>query len=188
MSRVGGRGAVVAAIAMCGGCGRISFDALNDGGAGPRDASADARKFFIDGGECPPGYVFDTMGCYRSYSDVNAPKTWFEAEAECEADAYGAHLVILSSTLEVGVIDRQQPGTIVDHWIGMTDLVTNDAWLNIDNQPSTYMMWDVGEPSSGDDCVLFNDDQSLASAPCDRGDDYVCEYDGIPPVPSSWGQ
>jgi hypothetical protein len=184
----GGRGAVLAAIALCGGCGRISFDALVDGGGGARDAAPDARKFFIDGGECPPGYTFDTLGCYRAYNDVNAPKTWFEAEADCEADAFGAHLVVIDSVAEAGVVDRQQPGTIIDHWIGMTDLVTEDAFLNVDNRPSTYLMWDAGEPVANDDCVLFQDDQTLRMKDCTVGDDYVCEYDGIPPVSSAWGQ
>jgi hypothetical protein len=167
-----------------GGCGRISFDELTV----PRDAAVDARKFFIDGGECPPGYTLDTGGCYRAYNVASAPRTWLEAEAECEADAVGSHLAIISSTAEVAVIDRQQPGSIIDHWIGMTDIVADGTFLNIDNQPSTYLNWDVGEPSAGDDCVLFNDDQTLAAAPCSKGDDYVCEYDGIPPVPAAWGQ
>jgi hypothetical protein len=167
-----------------GGCGRISFDEQ----AVPRDAAVDARKFFIDGMECPPGYTFDTMGCYRAHNVVTAPRTWLEAEAECEADAVGSHLAVISSVAEVPVLDRQQPGTIIDHWIGMTDVVTDGAFLNVDNRASTYVNWAAGEPVAGNDCVLFNDDQTLSSAPCSKGDDYVCEYDGFVPVPAAWGQ
>jgi hypothetical protein len=170
-----------------GGCGRISFDALS----APRDGEnngGDARKFFIDAGECPPNYTFDTMGCYRAYAVSSAPKAWLEAEAECEADAYGSHLAVISSAAEVAVIDRQQPGTIIDHWIGMTDIVTDGAYMNVDSTGAVYVNWAAGQPLDLDDCVLFNDDQTLATAPCSKGDDYVCEYDGIVPVPASWGQ
>jgi hypothetical protein len=144
--------------------------------------------FFVDGGECPPGYVFDTLGCYRAV--VGSLVTWTDAEAACEADAAGAHLVVIDNAAEAPIVDRQVPGTIVSHFIGVTDIVAEGTFVTVTNKPIGYAKWAPNEPSGGraQNCVLFFDDQTLATKDCAAPDDFVCEYDGISAVPAAWGQ
>lgn len=178
----------LAALALWCGCGRVAFDARQDGAPSPPiDGAPDARKYFVDGGECPPGYTFDTAGCYRA---VLMPTSlgWVDAEAACEQDAFGSHLVVIDNAAEAAVVDRQVPGTILSHWIGFSDRVTEGTFLTVQNQPIGYANWATAQPSGGTaaNCVLFFDDTTLSTQDCAVGDDFVCEYDGIPPVPAAW--
>jgi hypothetical protein len=87
-------------------------------------------------------------------------------------------------------VDRQVPGTILSHFIGASDIVTEGVFVTVLNQPMAYVNWATGEPSGGSaqNCVLFFDDTTLTTKDCEAPDDYVCEYDGIAPVPAAWGQ
>jgi len=162
----------------CEACGRIFFD--------PR---ADAKVYAIDAGECPPGYMFMNPGCYRVVlADPEA--TWFVAEAKCEADVFGAHLVVLDTAFEAQQVDSIVPGTILDHWIGANDIVNEGVFLTVTNVPMAYATWAMTQPdgATASNCVVFNDDTTLYDYDCSRIDDYVCEYDGIAAVPAAWGQ
>lgn len=175
----------LAALALCCGCGRVDFDLLAD--ATRRDAVVDARKYFVDGGECPPGYSFVGTGCYRNVLNVDE-LAWLDAEAACEADVAGAHLVVIDDSAEAVVVDSMVPGSILDHWIGASDRRNEGVFLTVHNQPLGFATFDVGEPGGGmsENCLLFNDNQTLHDGDCALLDDYVCEYDGIPADRAAW--
>lgn len=139
-------------------------------------------------GVCLPGYTAMAGGCYRF---VDADLDWYEAEAACEADGPGCHLVILDSTPEAMVVDTVVPGSILDHFVGATDLVTEGTFIDIAGNPIGFMTWHAAEPDGGtiQNCLLLTDAVELKDGDCDTlGDDYVCECDGITPVPASWGR
>ena len=171
-------------VVVLAGCGRIAFDPIGDGGG-----RVDAPVFALDAGECPPGYMFVGASCYRVVLDAGgggAP--WHEAETLCEADAAGAHLVVIDDATEAATIDSFVPSNVSDHWIGVSDVVTQDTYLTVTNRTPTYLMWEATEPNgtSGEDCLLMDDARTLHDTDCDASDDYVCEYDGIAAVPAAY--
>jgi len=142
-------------------------------------------------GVCPEGYTLLGNGCYRFVvSGAGAPGTWFDAEADCADDGYGTHLIVVTSLTEAQFADQIAGAGTADFYIGATDLVTEGTWLTVANEPQVFLDWDVGEPNNGtsQNCVLLANGDVMSSAVCDNSDDYVCEYDGIPPVPAAWGQ
>lgn len=142
-------------------------------------------------GVCPAGYMLLGNGCYRFVSSgAGAAGDWFTAEADCEDDAIGAHLVVVSSLTEAQFADQLAGPTTADFFIGATDLVTEGVWVTVANEPQFFLNWDVGEPNNGttQNCLLLGDGDVLSSALCDQSDDYICEYDGILAVPTAWGQ
>ena len=161
-------------------CGRVHFRTHADAGAGADpDAAIDARVFDIDAGECPPTYQFVGTSCYRA--EVASPTTWVAAEALCEADGVGAHLVIVADAAEASTIDALVPPAIVNHWIGDSERATPGVFLDVTGAPMTYLNWAAGEPTGGA-CVEFDDSRTIDEVPCDTGNEYICEYDGVAAV------
>ena len=153
-------------------CGRLRFEERTDAAALP----IDARTFDLDAGECPPAYTFVDGSCYRAESV--AVMTWDAAEADCEADAVGAHLVVIADAAEANTIDPLMSVLVVDHWIGVTS--RNNPVLNdVTGAPLTYTMWAPSEPD-GQGCVEFNDNRTIDEQDCTVMSEYMCEYDGRP--------
>ena len=142
-------------------------------------------------GVCPSGYTFTGTGCYRFAGTAGSGTIdWFVSEAQCEADGPGRHLVVLDTMAEAMAVDTFVPSTIVDHFVGATDLVTEGTYISVLGTPFPYINWDTGQPAGGTarNCMIFTDATTMQAEDCVNGDDYVCEYDGIAPVPAAWGQ
>jgi hypothetical protein len=121
--------------------------------------------------------------CYRfSPEEVD----WPVAEAACEAD--GAHLVIVDDADEAAQIDAIAPIDNAAHWIGVTDIVVEGAYLDVTGQPAWLAPWDTNEPlGSAEDCLMIAPDEPvLLDQPCDASDDYLCEYDGLAVDPTAF--
>jgi hypothetical protein len=154
------------------GCGRIDFDPLADAGDVP----------------CPAGYTDTAPGCYRVVANPPVEPLWLDAEAACELDGPGAHLVTVSDLEEAQRIWTMLPGGIDDHYIGASDRVTEGAYVTVTNQPMTFLLWGPGDPDGdSEDCLSLTSDLQVLDTRCDNANDYVCEFDGIAAVPSTWG-
>lgn len=64
-----------------------------------------------------PGFVENSMDCYKLYSD---PKSWSDAEASCQKT--GTHLVSVLTVYEQAFIDMLSASLSSPVWIGMSDL------------------------------------------------------------------
>jgi hypothetical protein len=170
---------VIVVLLVCVGCGRIAFDPLTF------DSLADAPV--TDAVDCPASYTFSGASCYRLVAGAGA-LAWLGAEQACEADGSGAHLVVLDDLAEVQVVRQFVPTTIVDHWIGTTDFVTEGVYLGVTNQPAQYLVWGPTEPDGSADCVRLSANNQLTDDDCLNDDDFVCEYDGVAAVPAAYGQ
>ena len=164
-------------------CGRIHFD------AGPTDASdapsTDAPRFTLDAGQCPPSYTFLGTSCYRMLTTQDAD--WLANEALCEADAVGAHLVVVDDVADVMVIASFIP--VIDEWVGISDRISQGNFRTVTGVVPPYLMWEPNQPNTmpGYDCVyLTNALGQLGTDTCDRIDDLLCEYDGVPADPSAF--
>ena len=49
-----------------------------------------------------------------------------------------------------------------------------------------FLAWSVGAPLPGPDCVQLLAGAAMATRDCAATNDYLCEYDGIAPVPSAY--
>ena len=100
---------------------------------------------------------------------------------------------MIDDAAEAALVDGLVPTNIADHFIGASDLATEGTFLTVLDQPLSYTMFAAGEPEggTGDNCLIMDSSRELHDTDCTsngNGDDYVCEYDGIAPVPAAWGQ
>lgn len=164
------------------GCGRIDFHSV------PVDAAADAViPDAVAGGIDPCAATYSTpMGLSR-YRFSATPTDWDVAEHACEADGRGSHLVVFNDTVEMNRVEAMVMGTEI--WVGLTDRVTENAFLDVMGEPPSFLPgWQGGAPSfSGPGCVQFNPvSRLIRDQACATQVAYVCECDGIPAQPSSY--
>jgi hypothetical protein len=179
----------VASIAL--GCGRMGFAPEATDGAGVSDEPADvfdaprlvidAPVLMLDAGECPPGYQVMGTSCYRFES---ANLLWLTAELACEADAVGAHLIVINDMAEASFVEQNTTG---QQWLGSTDLKNEGVYVTVTGQPAVILQWSVTEPDgAGENCLTLDTSVELADDVCDTEHESVCEYDGVPAMPSTY--
>jgi len=161
---------------LLGACGRVGFEPSAD--AGGADAATDG------GLSCPNLYTRIDGGCYRFVINPTVELAWIDAEAACEADAAGAHLMIADTDAEIAAAVTMF-GTASDAWIGLSDRVTEGTYLTVTGA-APYLVWAAAEPDGNGDCVQLFLGGRLGDRDCLATNDYVCEYDGRPVVPSAF--
>jgi hypothetical protein len=167
---------------LCG-CGRIDFGL----GRGPSDAMApgdgatsiDAPRLMLDAGQCPAMYQRVATSCYRV---AGSSAGWVTGEQLCEADAQGAHLVVIDDVTERNAI-MANLGIAVTTWIGTSKRATANYRTVTDMAPYLALGTQT-EPS--EDCLSIQSDGLMYLHTCGDMDRYICEYDGIPAVPSAY--
>lgn len=160
----------------------VATDAAVD--AAPDAPTIDADPFAATRAQClAAGYVMEatTGGLYRS---VNGNLSWSNAEADCANDVTGAtHLIVPAGPAEVAYMKTQLG------WVGYNDRAAEDMWRDVLGNAlvKNTLPWASGRPDNGgggsdEDCVEMktgglDDDQ------CGNNNRYVCECDGIMPMP-----
>ena len=172
-------------------------DAPSDGGIDPSvDAGADASVPPIDAGvdapppppdaaapTCPGGYVA-VDGLASRYRVVTSQyRRWTGAEADCEDDGAGTHLVVLDSAAELALLDARLGETF---WVGVSDRVNEGTWRTVTGVPA-LLPWNSGEPNDilGEDCGEIAGG-GLNDLDCGAFRRYVCECDGLPAIPGAY--
>lgn len=150
------------------GCGRFNF-------APVEEVAVDAPP-----GGCPAPYTATSGGCYRAQIDLDEVD-WGTAEARCEADGPGAHLIVIDDDTELAVA-VELVGIATDAWVGATDRVTEGSYLAVTGGPA-FVAWAASEPDGDvEDCVRVFSAGGLGDRGCGDSNDYLCEYDGRPVV------
>lgn len=162
---------VVAGLAAC---GRGGFDIVPDAAPdSPPDAAA-----------CGPGYDLHPEGQLSSYRVGAGMSSWDAAEAACEADGAGAHLVIFDNTPEMNANEvLAMAFGRVQFWIGITDRVTDMSFVPVTGGVPPFMpSWAANAPSLlGPSCLLFDPNaRTLQDTVCPTLAYYICECDGVP--------
>lgn len=142
-------------------------DAGPDGAPGLADANT----------SCPTGYLANVNGsCYRF---VTAAATWMLAEADCEDDASGAHLIVVDDATENAMLPPF-------HWIGYSEIVTAGVFLWVNGSTAAYAGFAASDPViGGAQCVVTRPD-GWHDVNCGGLKSYVCEFDGIPADPTTY--
>jgi hypothetical protein len=155
-----------------------TVDAVPD--ASP-DASPDAMP---DAAPCPTGYAPAAAGT-SMYRTVAGFSTWSSAEADCEDDGPGTHLVVVDDAGENAAVDDLLFGTL---WIGLTDRVSEGTFLVVTGGAPPFLDWGAFQPDDflGQDCVAMNENARYGDADCGSLRGYVCECDGVAPDPASY--
>jgi hypothetical protein len=174
----------VTIVSLLAACGRLGFAPAGDAAKDAEIDRVDAPRFQLDAGQCPPGYVFNAPSCYF-YAGENVDITWDAAEAACEAD--DAHLVIVDDANEAIFIDGLAP-TNTDHWIGMSDRITEGTYLVVTGGPAAFLPWETGSPlaGTGTNCVQFTAAREISVTVCSDPNQYLCEYDGRTADPTTY--
>ena len=170
---------------LCG-CGRLGFDLSGeqtDALARPDDAtSIDAPRLALDAGQCPSGYQHAGTSCYRFNATTAGAAGWVNGEHLCEADAEGAHLVVIDDQAERDTIIVTLKITRVT-WIGTSKRTTMN-YRTVTNMAAYLALGTQTEPS--EDCLSIQTDGLMYLHTCGDLDQYLCEYDGVPAVPSAY--
>jgi hypothetical protein len=169
-----GRVGILACIASAFGCGRIYFDPLDDGGALPLT--------------CPPRYDAVAGHCYRLDELDIVTDTWRGLELVCEADGPGTHLAVIDDAAELAIlIEHMRINTNQDAAIGFSDR-GGGVYRTVLGAPA-FEQWASGQPTAaGCGALQRLPDEGMVMIPCQGIADFdsICEYDGIPPDPSSF--
>lgn len=147
--------------------------------AGPTvDAAPGAPDANVpDAALCPPDYLESSNGsCYRI---VSTPATWTEAEADCEDDASGAHLIVVDDASEDAMVASY-------HWIGYTERVTDGVFLWVNGSLGAYPGFAIGEPVSGGAACTVTRPDGWHDDNCTENKVYVCEFDGMPAIAATY--
>jgi hypothetical protein len=160
------------------GCGRLGFDPLGFGSnIDAPHAVVDAPVFALDAGQCPPNYAFVAPSCYRKTTALD----WLAAELECEADAAGAHLVVIDDDAEQQMVKTL--GLTNDTWIGCSK--RSKPWRTVVDTPA-YVNLGPNQTELSEDCMSLDSEGVMYIRSCTDRDAAFCEYDGIPAVPAAY--
>jgi len=157
--------------------GDVDAPVRADAGAGTPDARTIAP--------CPDNYA--PLGAAGTvYRLGNGTSGWDVAEADCEDDGDGTHLVVLDDADELALVARLVG--IGEAWIGVTDRVTRDIWLTVLGDVAPVQPWRGGAPSpgAGKACAALLGSGEFSNAACARSTRYVCECDGLEPDPAAF--
>ncbi|MCE9576809.1 MAG: C-type lectin domain-containing protein [Deltaproteobacteria bacterium] len=155
--------------------------AIPDAGVATPDATAPP-----DADPCPTGYA-RSAATGSAYRYATTRRDWFEAEADCAADGFGTHLVVIADDTELDAIAAMVGTTQV--WIGATDIVDEDQFVDVTGADLAFQPWKAGEPNDsgpGEDCVELADHAYNDDACHPTKQRYVCECDGIAPDPDAF--
>ena len=132
----------------------------------------------LDAGQCPATYTLLAGSCYR----VAAANAWLTDELACEADAVGAHLVVIGGDSERAMlVPSLQLGART--WIG-TSKRQNPSYLTVTGMTPYLDLGVQTEPS--EDCLSIHADGLMYLHSCTDANPYVCEYDGVPADPAAY--
>jgi hypothetical protein len=163
------------------GC-RIGFDAqprqdTPDPGDGAHGDAGDGGSDTPDAVASCPGYepLTDLPGTYRIGTMREA---WLAAEQACEQD--GAHLAVVGSDTENGVLWAKISPTWGTFWIGVTDRVAEGMYVNVTGGAPSYTNWVGPVPSNvSEDCVsMGTGGAAWEDQDCGAAFAWVCECDG----------
>jgi hypothetical protein len=133
----------------------------------PIDAMPDARPDATTPPlPCPAGYTLtDAAHPGSQYRVVTASAVWSSAEATCEADEINgvtgpAHLMVMDDAAEAQLAWDHNTS---DQWVGHSDLVTENAWLPVTDQPNVFTGGANGN-NNGRDCLMISNTNSETTA------------------------
>jgi hypothetical protein len=152
-----------------------------EGGSGS-DAGViiDAPEAIVDAppvGGCPSGYLPLTGGTAGHRYKLIPGANWQASQSACAVTApASAYLAIPDDAAELlAVATLNGAGTF---WVGISDLATENTFLNVKNVPQIFLPWAPGEPDDtqgGQDCVSGLSGTQIATQKCNTSFPAVCE-------------
>jgi len=164
------------------------MDSFGDGGLG--DGGLD------DGGLDDGATIGDgvTIGCQGQYAfsigssryRLGGQTAWTTAEASCEADGAGMHLVVIDSASEMTALVTLSGNART--WVGVSDRKTDNVFLRVIGGVAPFLPWRSGDPSQvGPACAAWDPQPAqYRDEQCGQGRQFICECDGLPAAPSSY--
>ncbi|MCX5884570.1 MAG: putative Ig domain-containing protein [Proteobacteria bacterium] len=134
------------------------------------------------GGSQPYNFINSTQ---HTYNLKASSVLWSSAKSLCESS--GGYLATITSSDENSTVTNLAVQSGKDAWIGFTDSESEGKWKWVTIESVTYTHWASGEPNNdGDeDCGEIRKDANPSyywnDAKCSESQNYICEYDGLPP-------
>nr|CAD7403770.1 unnamed protein product [Timema poppensis] len=135
-----------------------------------------------------PGSDYELVPGLGYYKFHVTPLSWEEARLTCYRE--GAHLAILNSETENGVLKRlfakfpsfeTESPLNTQAYLGVNDILVEGHFVTVFGTPLSsvgYAPWLAGEPSGGtEDCVVLSRTGLLNDVPCDIELPFFCEQE-----------
>src|SRR5262245_7135317 len=106
------------------GCGRIGFGHGGNAGGGDGGDGSTGDGAGGPAVNCPAGYAYPSAT--SRYKLVTATSDWPTAEALCEAEGTGIHLIVLDSAAELTA--AQGVTGYIRNWMGVSQRITAGTW------------------------------------------------------------
>ena len=119
-----------------------------------------------------------TLRYGRRFFARTAPKTWAEAQADCES--IGAYLMVAVDDEENQDLNNLLTGSA---WLGLSDRATEGTFRWVNGSPSAYHRWlnNTVPQNEALDCAFLLDTGLWVNADCNATAIYACECDPAPP-------
>ena len=125
---------------------------------------------------CPGDYVTITGGQGTHRYRILPTGNWMQQRDMCVATTTSAYLAIPDGLGELQALAAFAGAT--PFWVGITDSVNEGTWVTVKGTPQTFLPWDSGSPSNGnnsDDCVEGVSATQLNDERCNTQNVAVCE-------------
>ncbi|XP_003479324.1 regenerating islet-derived protein 4 [Cavia porcellus] len=127
---------------------------------------------------CAPGWFYYKSNCYGYFW---RPRTWFDAEIECQSYGYGTHLASVLSHKEASVISKYISGYQRNQpvWIGLHDPQQKELWQWLDGTP--YLKGFLNNGTSGEHkhCAEMSYKKKFLAwnkNDCNKLQHFLCKY------------
>ncbi|XP_041885753.1 regenerating islet-derived protein 4 [Corvus kubaryi] len=127
---------------------------------------------------CPDGWSYYGLSCFKYFSE---PRTWDEAERQCQGVKKGAHLAWVEDAYEglilaraISYYQRAQPV-----WIGLQKSKESQAWQWTSGNNYSVATGMPGNGARGGRCAVLTHQSGFStwsSADCSRKHHYVCKF------------
>lgn len=127
---------------------------------------------------CTTGWFYHNSNCYGYF---RKPRSWFDAELECQSHGNGAHLASVLSTKEANAIAEYITGYQKNKpvWIGLHDPEKRHQWKWIDGAVYLYRTWSNKSVGGNKYCAEMsyrNNFLSWNNNDCNKPQHFLCKY------------
>ncbi|NXI77609.1 REG4 protein, partial [Rhipidura dahli] len=127
---------------------------------------------------CPDGWYYYRLSCFKYFPD---PRTWDDAERQCQDIQKGAHLAWVEDHFEgltlaraVSYYQRVQPV-----WIGLQRSKESQAWQWTSGSNYSIATGMPGNGARGGGCATLTHESGFStwsSADCSQKLHYICKF------------
>ncbi|NXN85411.1 REG4 protein, partial [Bombycilla garrulus] len=128
---------------------------------------------------CPDGWYYYKLSCFKYFSE---PRTWEEAESQCQDVKEGAHLAWVEDAQEAATLQKtiSYYQCVQPVWIGLQKSTeVRQAWQWTSGKDYSATSEIPGNGAQGGSCAMLTHHSSFSvwsSGNCSQQYHYICKF------------